>query len=152
MMSTDTQYPVFMTRLHMENEGELWLQQCNICHVVNYPYREVCKECLADALELKHLDGEGELLSITTLHHSNEEHFQKYLPLQIGSVQLKCGPIVIAFLMEDVSTIGQTVEVGIIEDNHKHRFLFACDQNTSLKNSDGFDKLKSLSPFLSENN
>ena len=151
-MATAAQHAIDKTRLHMENEGELWLQECNHCHTVNYPYRDLCKECLADAMEWKRSAGVGEVLSLTTLHHSNEELFQKYLPLQIGSIQLKCGPIVIAFLLSGVNTIGQAVEVGVFEDNHDNRFLFACDQNTDLSNADEIEKLKSLSPFLSENN
>ena len=54
-------------------EGRLALQQCTGCGTVQYPPRELCSACLADALEWRATDGEaGEVLATTLLHHSHD--------------------------------------------------------------------------------
>ena len=81
--------------------GRLELQTCRDCGTVQYPPREACRVCLSQRLEWKVQDGAGELLSETTLHHSNELFYRERMPWRLGIVRLDCGPVVVAHLHGD---------------------------------------------------
>jgi uncharacterized OB-fold protein len=81
--------------------GRLALQRCTACEAVQYPPRELCGLCLADALEWRVSDSEpGEVLATTRLHHSQEARFRAQLPLWVGLVCFDVGPTVVCFLAE----------------------------------------------------
>ena len=52
--------------------GRFELQVCAECGAVQYPPREACVRCLSEALHWRVQSGEGELISATILHHSND--------------------------------------------------------------------------------
>ena len=52
--------------------GQLELQCCAACGTVQYPPREACVRCLSAELEWTLMSGRGELVSETTLRHSQE--------------------------------------------------------------------------------
>jgi NAD(P)-dependent dehydrogenase (short-subunit alcohol dehydrogenase family)/uncharacterized OB-fold protein len=81
--------------------GRLELQVCRDCGTVQYPPREACHACLSQRLDWKVQDGSGELISETTLRHSNELFFRERMPWRLGMVRLDCGPTVIAHLHGD---------------------------------------------------
>ena len=74
------------------------LQVCAACGRVNYPAREVCRNCLGDRLEFVEMSGAGRLLAQTTLHVSGDPFFRERLPWRIGSVLLDNGAVVLAHL------------------------------------------------------
>lgn len=81
--------------------GRLALQRCMACGAMQYPPRELCGACLADALEWRTGDSEaGEVLATTVLHHSHEAQVRSRLPLSVGLVRLDAGPTCICFLAE----------------------------------------------------
>lgn len=84
------------------------LQCCSECHTVQYPPRDVCGHCLHDDLIWQVVPGTGQVVASSTLHHSNESYFQQRLPWRIGTVQLDCGPVVIAHLKDNLQTGGLT--------------------------------------------
>ncbi|MEZ2720068.1 Zn-ribbon domain-containing OB-fold protein [Paenalcaligenes hominis] len=84
--------------------GHFALQVCTDCHSVQYPPRDVCGQCLHDELQWQVVDNRGLVVASTTLHHSNEAYFQDHLPWRIGTVQLACGPVVIAHLKDNLQT------------------------------------------------
>jgi uncharacterized OB-fold protein len=97
--------------------GELALQRCAACGAVQYPPRELCCSCLADALEWRVSDREpGEVLATTTLHHSHDAHFRSRLPQRVGLVRLEPGPTVVCFLTEGC-TAGTRVVVSANTDD-----------------------------------
>src|SRR3954468_22861680 len=57
--------------------GRLELQRCAACSAVQYPPREACVRCLSEELEWTAMSGAGELVSETTLHHSQELFFRE---------------------------------------------------------------------------
>jgi uncharacterized OB-fold protein len=67
-------------------EGRFALQTCKECGTVQYPPRESCQRCLSIVLPWKPQDGKGELVSETTLHHSNYLFFRERLPWRLGLV------------------------------------------------------------------
>lgn len=78
--------------------GRFELQQCAQCGAVQYPPREACHRCLSGALRWTAQSGAGELISQTTLFHSQEPYFKARLPWRIGLIRLEAGPVVIAHL------------------------------------------------------
>lgn len=77
------------------------VQRCADCGTVNYPAREICRNCLSDRLAEVEDTGAGQLLAVATLHRSLEPAYDTVLPVRIGTVKLDCGPQVIAFVGDD---------------------------------------------------
>lgn len=71
--------------------GVLELPVCEACGRVQYPPREVCGHCLADALVWRAVTPTAKLLAATRLHHSNEPYFAERLPRRQGLVALDEG-------------------------------------------------------------
>ncbi len=91
--------------------GRLVLQVCDGCRMVQYPPREVCARCLGEALNWREVDPRGRLLSWTELHASLEPYFNERSPWRIASVELDCGPIVLAQLLEAGLGSGDRVRI-----------------------------------------
>ncbi len=79
-------------------DGSLRLQHCESCGTVQYPPRERCGHCLADALIWQEISGAATLLAVSTLSHSLEPWFAERLPWQVASLRLDAGPVVFAHL------------------------------------------------------
>jgi len=88
--------PVLRTRIGeqfcRENQGGvLMLEHCSECNAVQYPPRERCRTCLADSLVCRETNNTGAVLSVTQLHHSQGEFFQKKIsdrPWPVASILL----------------------------------------------------------------
>lgn len=96
-------------------EGRFELQVCEDCGTMQYPPREACKKCLSAALRWREQSGEGQLLSSTTLHHSNDLFFRERLPWRLGLVHLDAGPTLVVHLhgeVEDSKEAPTRVRVG----------------------------------------
>lgn len=91
-------------------DGRLRLPVCQVCGSACYPLRENCPSCLSDSFDWRPFDGYGEVLAITTLHHSNEPYFKSMLPIRIGSIRLGPGIVAIAFLGSGVGA-GDPVQI-----------------------------------------
>lgn len=104
--------------------GKLSLQRCGQCGQVNYPPRELCGNCLADALEWAAVADTGTVRAVTQLHYSLEPEYAAHLPWTIASVQLDCGPQVLAHLPPGIAT-GSAVTLKIVEDKAGNRMLLA---------------------------
>lgn len=81
---------------------DLELQVCEECGTVQYPSREACGTCLSPDLKWRKQSPYGDLLSVSTLHHSNHLYFRERLPWRIGMIRLDAGPSVVAFLADSV--------------------------------------------------
>lgn len=93
-------------------EGRFELQVCEECGTVQYPPRGACRKCLSTDLRWRPQTGEGELLSATTLHHSNDLFFRERLPWRLGMVRLDSGPSLMVHLHGEVGEAPQRVRVG----------------------------------------
>ncbi|SCK60606.1 NAD(P)-dependent dehydrogenase, short-chain alcohol dehydrogenase family [Variovorax sp. HW608] len=93
-------------------EGRFVLQTCEACGTVQYPPREACHKCLSPLLHWREQSGEGELLSATTLHHSNDLFFRERLPWRLGLVHLDAGPTLMVHLHGEVGDAPRRVRVG----------------------------------------
>src|SRR5207247_4217887 len=68
--------------------GRFELQQCRDCGTVQYPPREACQKCLSIRLDWKPQPQDGELLSDTVLHPSNDLFFRARLPCALSLVNI----------------------------------------------------------------
>jgi NAD(P)-dependent dehydrogenase (short-subunit alcohol dehydrogenase family)/uncharacterized OB-fold protein len=93
-------------------EGRLELQVCEDCGAVQYPPRDACHRCVSPSLQWRHQSGEGRLLAVTTLDHSNDLYFRERLPWRLGMVQLDAGPSVMVHLHGDVPEPGPDMKPG----------------------------------------
>jgi len=93
-------------------EGRFELQQCEACGAFQYPPREACHQCVSPHLHWTPQSGEGTLLALTTLHHSNDLFFRERLPWRLGLVKLDCGPSVIVHLHGEVGEAPTRLHVG----------------------------------------
>jgi len=93
-------------------EGRFALQSCKDCGTVQYPPREACQRCLSQKLVWKSDKGSGELVSDTTLHHSNDLFFRERLPWRLGLVKLDSGPSVVAHLHAGIAAAPARVTVS----------------------------------------
>jgi len=105
--------------------GRFELQVCRDCTTVQYPPREACHRCLSLQLDWTLQPGDGELISQTTLAHSNDEYFRERLPWRLGMVRLDCGPTVVTHLHGDVTLAPARVRVRAHLDRSGQAALIA---------------------------
>ena len=106
-------------------EGRFELQQCDDCGAVQYPPREACHRCLSPQLKWREQSGDGELLSQTTLAHSNDLFFRERLPWRLGLVRLDAGATLMLHLHGDVADAPARVKVGARLDRAGQAVLIA---------------------------
>ena len=93
------------------SEGTLTLQVCASCGAPQYPYRELCSECLADALQWRTVDNRGTAIAAVRVHASMHAFFRDNAPWCICSVKLDAGPRVIAHAADQGIGAGSRVTV-----------------------------------------
>ncbi len=106
-------------------EGRFELQVCDDCGALQYPPREACHRCLSPDLKWREQSGEGELLSQTTLAHSNDLFFRERLPWRLGLVRLDAGATLMLHLHGDVPGAPARVKVGARLDRAGQAVLIA---------------------------
>jgi NAD(P)-dependent dehydrogenase (short-subunit alcohol dehydrogenase family)/uncharacterized OB-fold protein len=116
--------------------GRLELQVCRDCGTVQYPPREACSACLSHRIDWKAQDGGGELMSQTTLHHSNELFYRERMPWRLGVVKLDCGPIVVAHLHGDCGVAPARVRVHANIDRAGQAALVAMPDKSTPNMAD----------------
>ena len=112
-------------------EGRFEQQQCQDCGAIQYPPREACHRCVSPRLRWTPQPGEGTLLALTTLHHSNDLFFRERLPWRLGLVQLDTGPSVIVHLHGEVGDAPTRVQVGARLDRDGQAVLIGFPPNGS---------------------
>lgn len=105
--------------------GALTLLRCEQCGHINYPPRELCGHCLADALEWQAVPATGVIQSLVQLHYSLEPVYAAHLPWSVASVKLDCGPVVLAHLPPGLEPDAR-VNLRPIEDRAGNRMLLAA--------------------------
>jgi NAD(P)-dependent dehydrogenase (short-subunit alcohol dehydrogenase family)/uncharacterized OB-fold protein len=105
--------------------GRFELQVCRECGTVQYPPREACRRCLSTQLDWQLQTGGGELISTTTLFHSQNEYFRERLPWRLGMVHLDCGPTVITHMHAAVDVPPARVRVDVLLDKAGQAALIA---------------------------
>lgn len=83
-------------------EGRFLLQKCAVCETWCYPAREACPKCLSIDLPWREAPAGGSLIAETVIRASTNTYFRERLPWRMGTVQLDCGPVLIAHVHNDV--------------------------------------------------
>ena len=105
--------------------GQFRLQVCGECGAVQYPPRECCHNCLSDQLRWREQSGSGELISETTVHHSQDLYFSERMPWRLGMVRLDAGPTVVVHLHGGCAPAPARVRVGARLDKSGQGVLVA---------------------------
>jgi NAD(P)-dependent dehydrogenase (short-subunit alcohol dehydrogenase family)/uncharacterized OB-fold protein len=106
-------------------EGRFELQTCLDCAAVQYPPRSACVKCLSHRLEWRAVDGAGELISDTVLHHSNELYYRERVPVRLGLARLDTGPSLLVHLHGDCAAAPSRVRVRAHLDKSGQAVLIA---------------------------
>jgi NAD(P)-dependent dehydrogenase (short-subunit alcohol dehydrogenase family)/uncharacterized OB-fold protein len=117
-------------------EGRFELQTCFDCGTIQYPPRSACVSCLSHRLEWRAVDGVGELISDTVLHHSNELYYRERVPLRLGLVRLDVGPILLAHLHGDCAVAPSRVRVRAHLDKSGQAVLIALPPEDTTNMAD----------------
>lgn len=148
-MSENTLPPSRHTVLWQEitaaaDKNEFRLQVCQQCKTVQYPPRELCKNCLADQLVWEEVSPVGTLQSWTRLHTSGNDFFRDNLPWLIGLVKLQCGPRLFVHLTETCRETGQAVRLVNKQDKSGQAVFIAIPENGDVSVDD--EKVNRLLP------
>ncbi len=117
-------------------EGRFELQTCFDCGAVQYPPRSACVRCLSHRLEWRAVDGAGELISDTVLHHSNELYYRERVPLRLGLVRLDAGPNLLAHMHTDCAVAPSRVRVRAHLDKSGQAVLIALPPEDTTNMAD----------------
>jgi hypothetical protein len=107
------------TRAYWEGagRGELVLQRCRDCHVVQHRPRGLCVSCLSDEVESFVASGRGEVYTYSIVRQNQASAFRNALPYVVAYVQLEEGPQLLTNVVgcdpESVS-IGMPVRVDFV--------------------------------------
>src|SRR5690625_4539613 len=112
--------------------GVLELPVCGECGRVQYPPREVCGHCLADALVWRAVTPTAKLLATTRLHHSNEPFFAGRLPRRQGLVVLGEGAQAIVHLAGDAAP-GEEITLQAMLDRGGEGVLVGRSKETDFE-------------------
>lgn len=105
--------------------GRFELPQCEDCGALQYPPRERCMKCLSGSLRWTAADPRGTLLARTSIRHSGEPYFRTRLPVEIGSVQLDAGPVLIVLLEDAALEPGARIRIIARLDEAQQAILVA---------------------------
>jgi uncharacterized OB-fold protein len=98
-------------RAAQAENGQLTLQRCTDCGIIQYPFRELCQYCLSDGLRWSRISRSGVVIAAVRVHASLHPFFREHTPWQICSVALDAGPRVIAHARDGTMESGLNVEV-----------------------------------------
>jgi NAD(P)-dependent dehydrogenase (short-subunit alcohol dehydrogenase family)/uncharacterized OB-fold protein len=109
--------------------GLFELQVCEQCGTVQYPAREVCRNCLSDQLPWRPQSGDGELISETISRTSQELYYRERTPWRFGMVRLAAGPTVVAHVHAACPQAPAAVRVEAILDRSGQPALVAMPRD-----------------------
>lgn len=117
------------------SEGEFRLQVCQDCGAVQYPPRDVCGNCLSDALKWRAAERYGTLVATTQTRISSERFFRERPAWRTGLVTLDGGVGVIAHLHADCE-VGGRVLLDIKLDPAGRGAMFATPERAAPHQED----------------
>ena len=97
--------------------GELVLQRCRTCQVVQHRPRGFCVSCLSDEIEHFVASGRGEVYTYSIVRQNQMPRFRNALPYVVAYVQLEEGPQLLTNIVDcdpDTVSIGMSVRVDFV--------------------------------------
>lgn len=98
--------------------GELVLQRCRACDVVQHRPRGFCVSCLEDRLEHFVASGRGEVYTYSIVHQNQAPKFRNALPYVVAYVELEEGPQLLTNIVgcdPEAISIGMPVCVEFVD-------------------------------------
>jgi len=105
-------------------QGRFMLQVCPDCAKTIYPPRDACPGCFAPAPPFCDAPDGGVLLAVTTIRTSTDAYYRERMPWRVGTVQLDCGPSVVAHVHGDLAE-GDRVAMSLKLDRSGQAAAFA---------------------------
>jgi uncharacterized OB-fold protein len=102
--------------------GELVLQRCRACSVVQHRPRGFCVSCLEDQLEHFVASGRGEVYTYSIVHQNQMPKFRNALPYVVAYVELEEGPQLLTNIVgcdPEAISIGMPVCVDFVATPHE---------------------------------
>lgn len=103
--------------------GELVLQRCRDCGVVQHRPRGLCATCLSDDIEHFVASGRGSVYTYSVVRQNQMPAFAKAVPYVVSYVQLEEGPQLLTNIVgcdpDDVA-IGMAVKVDFVPTPSKN--------------------------------
>ena len=97
--------------------GEIVLQRCTDCGVVQHRPRGLCAGCLSSALEHFAASGRGTVYTFTVTHQNGMPNFRNACPYVLAYVDLEEGPRLMTNLVDcdlDALAIGMAVKADFV--------------------------------------
>ena len=97
--------------------GELGLQRCGSCQVVQHRPRGFGVSCLSDDIEHFVASGRGEVYTYSVVRQNQMPRFRDAVPYVVAYVQLEEGPQLLTNIVDcdpDVVSIGMPVRVDFV--------------------------------------
>jgi len=97
--------------------GELVLQRCGACQVVQHRPRGFCVSCLSDDIEHFVASGRGEVYTYSVVRQNQMPMFRNALPYVVAYVQLEEGPQLLTNIVDcdpEAVSIGMPVRVDFV--------------------------------------
>lgn len=108
--------------------GELVLQRCNSCDIVQFRPRAVCAKCLSNDLEHFVASGRGHIYTFTVTYQNQVPPFREACPYVLAYVELEEGPRLMTNIVEcdpESVTVGMPVVADFQAVESKHGDVFA---------------------------
>ena len=103
--------------------GELVLQRCRDCGVVQHRPRGLCATCLSDDIEHFVASGRGSVYTYSVVRQNQMPAFAKAVPYVVSYVQLEEGPQLLTNIVDcdpDDIAIGMAVKVDFVPTPSKN--------------------------------
>ena len=97
--------------------GELVLQRCRACEVVQHRPRGFCVSCLSDEIEHFVASGRGEVYTFSIVRQNQMPNFRNALPYVVAYVALEEGPQLLTNIVgcdPEMVSIGMSVRVDFV--------------------------------------
>ncbi len=101
------------------------LPTCDSCNAVQYPSREICRNCFSENITHKDTDASGILLAHSTIGHSLHNQFSTPAGWPIATVQLNKGTVLIVHLFDSAMTTGAKIRLQSLMDPDGRRVFIA---------------------------
>ena len=111
--------------------GEFILPVCTQCKSIQYPPREICKDCLSADLHWEQIPSVGVVIANTELQASTSAFFREHLPHAVVLVKLDCGPIIFAHSADSSLECEQRVRLLNRQDIGGSGIFIAVKENDS---------------------
>ncbi len=105
-------------------QGRFMLQVCSECAKIIYPPRDACPGCFAPMPPFCDAPDGGVLRAMTTVQTSTDAYYRERMPWRVGTVQLDCGPSIVAHVHGDVNE-GDRVTMSLKLDRSGQAAAFA---------------------------